>query len=470
MDSEEFTAQLQELEKLASLVDIPLDRTMGSHSDHEQLIEYLVTDSMNIRRYAARLTKLARSFSTKLENLSIKCKNLRSQNDQLSQKLEIYSRKLDQSEKNLTDKEEQVEYLTGIVEEREKSLKIMVKDNEKVRNDLKQMQKEFKEREKLEVNQLKNEKLSISLIKEENSKKVTEIYSELMKKMKMIEDLTKTIKMLESNFFSEKNNNELLRNQVGNLKHDLFTLNSKVSDLKTKNFSLKEKIKDLEENLDESRRDKEEISKKMQEMKEKEKCFEEIETSDHTLEANFKKNNGKNDNFGDFFVTDQIGELEESSSDSENFVFFIQSPKILKNKFFSFDFESGEGINIVSPKVSVNKRFIFEKSLNIPATEISSTSEIKKDIPSPDHLSKSMKIFNHSTQDEKEEVLKYKDPVKNYFLKLVQEIKSQSPFPDSIKKIPTSHLYSTLQSSGISMCYWPEEIKKYLQSKLSTLI
>lgn len=466
MDQEEFSAQLQELDRLSNLIDIPLDRSMGSQSNHEQLIEYLVTDSMNLRRYSSRLARIARSFSTQLENLKIKCKNLKTRNDQLLTTIERSTRQLEQSEKSLVDSEERVEYLTGIIEEREKVLNKSVKENEKLRLDINLLQKQLKEKEIIENSQQKSEKLSISVINEDFSKKLAEKNLEITKKTKILEDLMKKVKIFESDLAVERNNNEILRNQNGNLKNDLFVINSKVNDLKTKNFSLKEKIKDLEEKQEDSLKERNELIAKIHEKEEKEKCLEEIETSDHTLDQNFKRNNGRCENLSDFFVSDEIGELDESDYESDNLVFFISTPKMMRDRICSFD--KGEGINILSPSFLNKKKFVFDEE-NFENSEKNVLRE-GDDNGKNDLLSKSALIYHDYQIAHDVENSGYKEPSKMYFLKLVNEIKGNSPFSEQIKKIPTNRLFGDLISRAVPMCFWPDEIRKYLHVKLTPLI
>ena len=421
---------------------------------------------MNLRRYSSRLARIARSFSTQLENLKIKSKNLKTRNDQLTSSVERSARQLEQSEKSLLDSEERVEYLTGIIEEREKILNKSVKENERLRLDISLLQKQLKEKDMIENSQHKSEKLSISVINEDFSKKLAEKNLEITKKTKMLEDLMRKVKSFESDLTVERNNNEILRNQNGNLKNDLFVINSKVNDLKTKNFSLKEKIKDLEERQEDSIKERNELVVKIHEMKEKEKCIEEIETSDHTLDQNFKRTNGRCENLSDFFVSDEIGELDESDYDSDNLVFFISTPKLMRDRICSLD--RGEGINILSPNVLTRKKFVFDDE----GFEKSDQRVVREgeDNGQTDLLSKSALIYHEYQIAHDIENSGYKEPSKMYFLKLVNEIKGNSPFSDQIKRIPTNKLFSDLISRAVPMCFWPDEIRKYLHVKLTPLI
>lgn len=455
MDKEEITVHLQELDKLSILVEKPLNSNIGNKSDPEQLIEYLVEDSMNVRRYATRLVKIARFFSTQFENSQIKTKELKKRNTFLISKLEETTYSLEMTEKTLANTEEKVEYLSKEIEDLEKVLGDSIKEKDSVKKDLSSYKKLLKEKEAQELSQSKSEKISISYIKEESSKKISELNLEVSKKVQAIENLTQTIKSFEGKLANEKTNNEMLRNQNSNLKNDLFTLNSRLSELKTKNFSNKEKIRELEVEVVSLAEQKEEISKSLEEFKVKEKSFADIETEDQTLEMAGKRTKGKSEALSDFFVTEEIEELEEYETEGDGLVYFISNPGFSYPKIYNLTVDCGEGINIVSPKFQSSK---FEFSQKCPKTPPQSPEGSLHEVPLP--------VFDFEIGSNKQ-VLGFKEPVKEYFIKIVQDIKSKSPIREKLLKIPTNKLYSSLVKDNIAMCYWPEVVLKYLMSKIA---
>lgn len=454
MDKEEITIHLQELDKLSALVEKPLKSNIGNKSDPEQLIEYLVEDSMNIRRYATRLVKVARFFSTQFENSQIKTKELKKRNTYLITKLEETTYSLEMTEKTLASTEERVDYLTKDIDELEKTLNDTIKEKDSVKKDLSSYKKLLKEKEAQELNQSKSEKISISYIKEESSKKISELNLEVSKKVQAIENLTQLVKSYEGKLANEKATNEMLRNQNSNLKNDLYTLNSKLSELKTKNNSNKEKIQELEFELASLREQKYEISKSLEELKAKEKSFEDIETEDQTLEIGGKRKKTKSEALSDIFVTEEIEELEEFDNEGDGLVYFISNPGFSYPKLYNLSVDCGEGINILSPKLQ--SKFEFpDESPNEPPQSLEGSFH---EAPLP--------VFEFEIGSGKQ-VLGYKEPVKEYFIKIVQDIKNKSPLKSQLIKIPTNKLYSSLVKDNIAMCYWPEHVLKYLMSKIA---
>ncbi|OMJ66925.1 hypothetical protein SteCoe_36067 [Stentor coeruleus] len=60
----------------------------------------------------------------------------------------------------------------------------------------------------------------------------------------------------------------------------------------------------------------------------------------------------------------------------------------------------------------------------------------------------------------------YKDPVKEYFLKVCQNAKAACRYSDKIVKIPTNSLYNKLVEMKIPYCKWPESVQEYLAKRI----
>lgn len=60
----------------------------------------------------------------------------------------------------------------------------------------------------------------------------------------------------------------------------------------------------------------------------------------------------------------------------------------------------------------------------------------------------------------------YKDPVKEYFIKVCQNAKAACKYSDKIVKIPTNSLYNKLVEMKIPHCKWPESVQEYLAKRI----
>lgn len=81
-------------------------------------------------------------------------------------------------------------------------------------------------------------------------------------------------------------------------------------------------------------------------------------------------------------------------------------------------------------------------------------------------------VYRKDNQDEDKprgKVRIYTDPVKEYFVKVCQEVKASCKYTDKISRIPMSAMFENLVRMKVPYCNWPDEIDEYIAKRLKQI-